>query len=430
MAHNNAPKDSPEKAIRERARKLPLYKCYVNRDWEDSQMAHVIISRKHVNGNITCGFYLVDLLCLGLKDTFFYFNIPQREFEEQMTVFKDQGDADEIDYVTAHNIVYAGVEFAESLGFKPHKLFEISKFILEEDDDKIEMMEIECGQDGMPVVLVADDEPQSRTIAHLEKTLGRDNFLIYNVDEESEEEENDEDDSEGEEETEITDADIRRIKDILRKENPTAEDVEFLTEAVAPALFNNENLDESIPVVEYDNLDFGEDEEVTDADIENYEKLEAETKALPDNAACIDFLTEKYAATHDQSVASLLAKYLSLEKQTEKAAAVLQDAVECHPGNMNMLSTFLSFLLMGGMQEMAARFLNNRLSIAALFPEKKVFDEYAVMRLYCNLALFLAQKGEYDRAITYLYAVDPVREEYEPLPEWMMAVFTILPHKL
>ena len=45
-------------------------------------MANIIIARKHSNDNLTFGIYLVDLLCLGVKDSFYGFNIPEQEYRE------------------------------------------------------------------------------------------------------------------------------------------------------------------------------------------------------------------------------------------------------------------------------------------------------------------------------------------------------------
>ncbi|MDQ3291320.1 MAG: hypothetical protein M3Q05_08530, partial [Bacteroidota bacterium] len=50
-----------------RARSLPIYKCLVNEGWAESALAQVIVLRKHVNGHLTAGIYLVDLLCTGVK---------------------------------------------------------------------------------------------------------------------------------------------------------------------------------------------------------------------------------------------------------------------------------------------------------------------------------------------------------------------------
>ena len=89
--------DSPGKAIRTRARNLPFGKCYVNSDWKTGHLANVIVTRLHVNGNVTAGMYLVDLLCLGVKESWYLFNESKHRVLEFLN--KDDGHTFiEIDY--------------------------------------------------------------------------------------------------------------------------------------------------------------------------------------------------------------------------------------------------------------------------------------------------------------------------------------------
>jgi len=172
---------SPENYIRKKARSLPIYECLVRSDWNESKMATVIITRSHTNGNITGCSYLVDLACLGVKDTMYLFNVPIQKYEEFKNMVHGGMEMIEVDYVLAHNIVYAGVEFAEEYGFKPNKVYEsVTKYMLEEDSEEIELIEIECGDDGKPVYTrgpFEDEANARRIVAQLEKTVGPGNYI-------------------------------------------------------------------------------------------------------------------------------------------------------------------------------------------------------------------------------------------------------------
>ena len=103
---------SPENYIRTKARTLPIYECLINDIWKEEGIANIIIARNHINGNITICFYLVDLFCLGVKDTHYMFNTSRDEYQE--IVSKSQHlDPITISYELAHNIIYAALEFAE-----------------------------------------------------------------------------------------------------------------------------------------------------------------------------------------------------------------------------------------------------------------------------------------------------------------------------
>ena len=175
---------SPENYIRKKARTLPVFECLINNDWEEAKMANLIVARRHTNGNITAGLYLVDLLCLGIKDTFWFFNIPEHEYREKLESFLkiSEDEVGTIDYDLAHNIVFAGIGLAEELEFKPHKDFTaVTQYILEEDTDDVPIIEIECGIYGLPAYMqgtLHSEAKAHQVIAQLEKVVGVGNFYI------------------------------------------------------------------------------------------------------------------------------------------------------------------------------------------------------------------------------------------------------------
>jgi hypothetical protein len=164
---------SPEKYIQTRARTLPIDKCYINIGWREARLANVFITRSHVTGNLTVGIYLVDLQCLGIKDTFYHFNIPAEKMDE----WAEKGGLVEIRYNLAHNIVYAGHDYAYEFGIAPHKDFAITKFILEEDDDNIELQDIETGgPEGKPMLMVDSSYPAGPILQKLKQHAGEGNY--------------------------------------------------------------------------------------------------------------------------------------------------------------------------------------------------------------------------------------------------------------
>lgn len=181
---------SPENYIKTRARSLPIGKCFINENWKEAGNSTVIVSRNHSNGNFTYGLFLVDLFCLGVKESLYYFN-EYSKFNEMIDDIKQNEDLVEIDYPLAHNIIYGGVEYAASLGFKPHKSFDVSQYLLEEDDDRVELIDIEFGYNGQPAVFVGKEKHPQNIIGTLERNVGKGNFLVV-TDEDVDNDENDE----------------------------------------------------------------------------------------------------------------------------------------------------------------------------------------------------------------------------------------------
>ena len=201
---------SPENYIRQRARNLPLYQCLINDGWNDHGIAYIIVSREHINGNITVCSYLVDLFCLGVKDTFYRFNISKGEYDEMIKKYNENMPMSMVEYNLVHNIIFAALEFAEEIGFKPHKDFEsITEYMLEEDDEKIPLIDIACGgKNGKPYYIQGemDSDAKARQILnHLDKEVGPNNYYyllapeLDEIDEDFDDEDFDDEDIDDEE---------------------------------------------------------------------------------------------------------------------------------------------------------------------------------------------------------------------------------------
>ncbi|HPF00253.1 MAG TPA: hypothetical protein PKY63_06265 [Bacteroidales bacterium] len=189
---------SPEKYIRQRARTLPIHECLVNDEWNQNQLATVFIVRKHVNGHFTIGNYLVDLKCLGVKDTFFWFNVSADDYEDLKDDLFSKQEMSVISYELAHNIVFAGENFATEIGLKSHPdFYKTTQFILEEDNDNIELIDIEVGDNGVPVFVQGPFDTPDRVYEILEtlnKTVGNGNYHYVDVSELDSEIDSDNDD--------------------------------------------------------------------------------------------------------------------------------------------------------------------------------------------------------------------------------------------
>ena len=167
---------SPRKYIETKARTLPIYKCLVNKDWKEISEANVVVMRRHVNGNVTAGFFLVDLLCLGVRDTFYTFNEPEEELKERIA---DSFDAEfeEVSYNLVHNIIFAGFDFAADFGIDANKDFAITRFVLEEDTEDIPLINVKVGdENGLPHLVVHEPGEHSKALASLQKHAGEGKF--------------------------------------------------------------------------------------------------------------------------------------------------------------------------------------------------------------------------------------------------------------
>lgn len=169
---------SPEKYIRTKARSLPIYKCYVGDNEGNSREKAVLVIRQHAGGTFTYGGYLLDCWCVGVKDTFWDFSVRDYELDDLVSRFEKHMNLREVSYEEAHNWVYGAADWATNAGIEPCKDFALTQYILQPDDDEVELIEYDFGLDGEYVLEAKDQQEANKYIPALKRTLGEGNFKV------------------------------------------------------------------------------------------------------------------------------------------------------------------------------------------------------------------------------------------------------------
>jgi len=170
---------SPENYIRQKARTLPVHECWINKSWHYGHLAHIVVARKHITGNLTIGIYLADLGCLGIKNAHYMFNVFRHDYDEMMADMKSRVDLEKVPYELVHNVLYGAMEYAEEIGFEPHKDFSVAQYILEEVEADIDYVEIDCGENGIPLYYRGPEDSDAfvkKVLSTLNKTVGQGNY--------------------------------------------------------------------------------------------------------------------------------------------------------------------------------------------------------------------------------------------------------------
>ena len=183
---------TPERYLRERARTLEIGTCYVMKDIDEAKEGHVIVTRRHTGGRVSVAFYLVDMACLGVKDSFYKMRMEDWEFDEYIDEHRDMFR--ECSYEEAHNRVWGSIAYAEEAGIKPDKSFQLTQYMLEEDTDDVPLIDYEYGKDGKHFLVCHSELEASRYLPLLRKNLGEGNFeyLIGDPDFDDEEDDSEE----------------------------------------------------------------------------------------------------------------------------------------------------------------------------------------------------------------------------------------------
>jgi len=163
------------------ARQYPLHECLVNPSWKDKGLATVVVSRRQPDGNVLFGLYLVDILCLGLKNTVCNadFSVSRYDTDVVRRAYTDEEPLP-CSRELAHQIIYGAIRYARQFGFQPQKDFELSRYILDDADSIGPETNVEFGRDGKPLFIAGPDDNVPRILRQLEAIAGPGRFdYIY-----------------------------------------------------------------------------------------------------------------------------------------------------------------------------------------------------------------------------------------------------------
>jgi hypothetical protein len=148
-----------------------IYQCLIRDDYKEDGLAGIQVVRKQPNDRYSIGIYLIDMYCLGLKDTFSRFDVDLDEVKRLQNYSYTLID---ISYEKARSIVLGGIEYADKLGFVPHKDWEISRHIIE--DDRSFEKNVEFGKNGKPLYIQGPNDNAEEILKILDEEGA--NYLI------------------------------------------------------------------------------------------------------------------------------------------------------------------------------------------------------------------------------------------------------------
>lgn len=159
------------------ARNYPIEGCWTVEEWNEAGLARVVIARRQPDGKVVFGCYLMDLYCLGLKDTFCNADVRAGAFRrDYLAQLFDDSPPLSISPALAHEIIYGGIEFAAQFGFRPHRDYRHSRYILDLPDAHPRTGAARFGKDGKPFYMPGPDDNAEAIVRQLARSAGEGNF--------------------------------------------------------------------------------------------------------------------------------------------------------------------------------------------------------------------------------------------------------------
>jgi hypothetical protein len=134
----------------EEAATAPILHCSVADDLWQRGIGNVLVSRQLSNGQVAFACFLVDIYCLGVKDTFMNI-IPRGQYEFGLySKLASRSRLIPLKPENARKLVEGAVQYALDLGLPPHVDYRVAKLIFGDISAESCTEEYTYGKDGKP----------------------------------------------------------------------------------------------------------------------------------------------------------------------------------------------------------------------------------------------------------------------------------------
>ena len=162
------------------ALQAPLYECWERKDLFEPHVGigTVVVTRKTPGNQVLMAAFLVDIFCLGVKDTHCML-LSENEYRFRLQQIETHQDLSETHPSCAKKLVEGAKIYAESLGFSPHKDYGFARKIFGDIQEKQCPRSFTFGRDGKPMYLAGPNDNaqfQKKVMNTLTAGLGKNGF--------------------------------------------------------------------------------------------------------------------------------------------------------------------------------------------------------------------------------------------------------------
>lgn len=132
-----------------RALQAPIYECWEPEQLFEEGVGTIIVSRKTERDEIVVAMFLLDVYCLGVKNSGILL-MNEEEYRFKVERLREHETQNFIHPSCARKLVEETEEYAKELGFFPHKDYQATKKIFGEIEKDTCPRSFEFGKDGKP----------------------------------------------------------------------------------------------------------------------------------------------------------------------------------------------------------------------------------------------------------------------------------------
>jgi len=162
--------------------KFPIHECLVPEKLFEDGIGTVIWTRRTPQHSIAVSAFVVDVLCLGVKNALF--NVSSEHHYEstvkpRLTAAYEDQAFEEVHPSCARKLIEGATSYAQNLGFTAHRDYRHAQGIFGDTDAQACPTQFTYGRNGMPFYIRGPNESISqarRIIDQLHSTCGEGNF--------------------------------------------------------------------------------------------------------------------------------------------------------------------------------------------------------------------------------------------------------------
>jgi hypothetical protein len=172
---------SSDPAIRlQGAEKWPIVQALAAAELWQEGIGSLAIARREPGGQLIVGVFLVDVFCLGVKNTVWRAG-TQQDYDNLLEQMGQSQTMSAITPACLAKIIRGAVEYAESFGFPPHPDFRHASALLDGIDPSTCPHEFKFGKDGRPFYINGPNESAAQAAAIVQRIHAAGGHFIVGI---------------------------------------------------------------------------------------------------------------------------------------------------------------------------------------------------------------------------------------------------------
>lgn len=165
---------------------LPILHCSIPspEHFDHMGIGTVALARGSLSGEVTVALFLVDILCLGVKNAGLL-RMPGDQFPDHIRSLEMNESREECDPACAKKLVLDSIAYANDLGFTPQKDYRLASLLFGDIDAANCDREFVFGDNSKPKYISGPNDDHAmirRVITTLERNCGAGNFEVLLMD--------------------------------------------------------------------------------------------------------------------------------------------------------------------------------------------------------------------------------------------------------